>query len=217
MIKILGTRRLIIIAVLAGLNVFFAAVVYSFMIPGNVSLQAQLNDVSGQVTASRAETERMRTEFDTIQRQKAQFEQLQATDFFTVQDRVQARDRFEAMQKFSRVLQAGYDIKAAVVEKTDELTEAGQVMLVTPVDVSVDAVDDLDFYQFVYLIENGFPGFAGINRIEVQRIRDLDDVSLREIGSGVPTTLIQGKISFTWKTIVPQNKVSDTLGSQAGL
>lgn len=208
MIKILGTRRLLILGVLLGLNAVLALGIYLFMIPMNQKFQGQLSEVTGKVSASKAETERMRTEFDAIQQQKAQFEQLQATDFFTAQDRVQARERFEAIQKFSKVLSASYDIRAAAVENTPELTEAGQVMLTTPVEVKVDALDDLDFYNFVYLIQNAFPGYGGITSLDVTRIKELDDVTLRQIGSRNPAPMVMGQIRFTWKTIVPQKQLA---------
>ncbi len=217
MMSVIGPRRIIILLSLALLNAALAGGTYFLMIPHNENLQMQLNQVRGEISTARTETDRLRNEFDEIQKQKEQFEKLGSTGFFTAQDRVQARDRFEAIQKYSRVILASYDISPAMVERTEDLTAAGQVMLKTPVSVDIDALDDMDFYNFAYLIENAFPGYAGINRMEIRRVREIDDVSLREIGSGLPTAMIKGKFDFNWRTILPENKIQDVVQQQAGM
>ena len=215
--NIIGPRRLVMLLSLALLNAALAGAVYFLMIPHNENLQTQLNQVKGQVSTARAETDRLRNEFDEIQKQKEQFEKLGLTGFFTAQDRVLARDRFEAIQKYSRVILASYDIQPATVERSDDLTAAGQVMLSTPVSVEVDALDDKDFYNFMYLIENAFNGYASINTLEIKRVREIDDIALREIGSGMPTVMIKGKFDFDWKTMVPENRIQDVIQQQAGM
>ncbi len=218
MINVVGPRRMLILAVLVALNAVLAAVAYMLVMPANDKLQSELNSVNGKISASKENINKMKNQFQIIQQQKEQFTKLQATDFFTDQDRVQARDRFTAIQRYSHVLLAGYDIKAAAPERTPELTDAGQLMLTTPVDVSIDALDDMDFYNFLYLAQNAFPGYVGIKSIEVSRDKELDEVTLRQIGSGIPTVLIKGKISFTWKTIVPEKQMQQTgTAQQAGM
>jgi hypothetical protein len=205
MIKAMGPRRLLVLFSLIGVNALLAAIIYLWIVPQTADVAGQLSDVKGKVNASRSNTQQLRTQYDLIQKQKEDFGKLQATGFFTAQDRVEARQRIEAIQRYSHVLQANYNIKRADFKKTDDLTTAGQVMLSTPVTVSVDALDDMDFYNFLYLVQNTFPGFAGINAVDITRVKDLDDVTLRQIGSGIPTPLIKGNIDFTWQTVVPDN------------
>ncbi len=217
MMSVIGPKRMLILGCLIAFNALLAAAIYLMIIPHNQTLQAQLDQTRGQVSTARSETERLRTEFSDIQKQKAEFERLGEAGFFTAQDRVKARDRFEAIQKYSRVISASYDIKPAQIERNPDLTTASQVMLTTPVSVDVDALDDMDLYNFMYMIENAFPGYAGIANLEITRTREIDDVTLREIGSGVPAVMIKGKFDFDWKTIVPESKIQDVVNQQAGM
>jgi hypothetical protein len=217
MINIIGKRRFMILLALLGFNILVAAAIYLMLAPANEKLQSDLRSVTGKIAASRSNIDNMRNQFQIIQQQKEQFTKLQATDFFTTQDRVQARDRFTAIQRYSKVVLASYDMKAASTEHTQALTDAGQIMLTTPVDVSVDAMDDMDFYNFLFLVKNAFPGYVAIDNIELTRDKDIDDVTLRQIGSGIPTVLIKGKIAFTWKTIVPEKQMQLGTAQQAGM
>jgi hypothetical protein len=217
MINVIGKRRLTILLGLVGFNVLLAAAVYFLLLPANEKMTADLKATNAKITKSKNNIDDMRNQFQIIQQQKEQFAKLQTTDFFTTQDRLQARERFTAIQRYSKVVQASYDMKAATTERTPDLTNAGQLMLTTPVEVSVDALDDMDFYNFVFLVKNAFPGYVGITSIELKRDRELDEVSLRQIGSGIPTVLIKGKIGFTWKTIVPEKQMQTGTAQQAGM
>lgn len=212
-----GTKRIIILAVLLGLNVLLAAAVYLWLLPQQDFLTTRANSLKGQATGLRDDAIRMTTQLDTIQKLKESYEQMQAAGFFASQDRVDARDRIRAIQKYSRVLTASYDIKPVVIDgQGDKLKAAEQVILSTPIDISVEALDDVDLYNFAALIKSGFPGYVAIDSIDVTRIHDLDESALRGIGSGAPTPLINGKISFTWNTVVDSKDVKVDDPTKAG-
>ena len=217
MMNIIGARRLTTIIIMVLANALLAAALFMWLIPQAEQADRRLQATKGQVSTARGETERMRNEIGEIVKQKSQFEQLEKTGFFTPQDRVMARQRIEAIQKYSRVLNATYDIQPAQVQRSDDLTAAGQVMLSSPVSVAVEAVDDLDFYNFVFLLQNAFPGQVNIESVHVERTQDMNDVVLRQIGSGQPSALMAGKVDFVWKTIVPEAQMQSGPIQSAGM
>ncbi len=211
MIQILGIKRVLGIMLLLALNGALAAGIYFYYMPQNVKLTRDLRTVRAQVSDKQVQTERLRTEFQQIQEQKARFEVLTAAGFFSDQSRVVARQRIEAIKDFTHVLKARYDIQAAQIETGQQADEAGYVILNSPVTIDVDALDDVDFYNFVYWIENAFPGHVSVTSFKVQRLMDVNDATLRQIGNGVPAVLIKGTVTFNWRTMIPKPATPGTV------
>lgn len=91
------------------------------------------------------------------------------------------------------------------------------MMLDTPVSLTIEAMDDVDFFNFIYWIENGFPGHISVSSLSMERTLDVNDVTLRQIGSGVETTLVKGKVSFNWRTLIPETGAGTAGGGSNGM
>ncbi|HTK85680.1 MAG TPA: hypothetical protein VL625_11420 [Patescibacteria group bacterium] len=208
--QILGIKRIVILLVLIGINGIVGAVTYLYVMPHNDDLTRQLQTITANVTSKRKDTGKLEGEYNIIQKQKANFEDLRGAGFFSNQNRAVARQRITDIQKFSNVLSAKYDITAASIEKNPLAADSGDVVLNSPVNIKVDALDDVDFYNFVYWVENGFPGLVSVKNIKVTRITDVNETTLRAIGSGIPVTLVNGEVSFEWRTMVPAKDVTIT-------
>ncbi|MBU0800865.1 MAG: hypothetical protein KKA05_07645, partial [Alphaproteobacteria bacterium] len=104
MIKVIGTRRILILGVLIAVNAAMAAGIYGYLIPQNEKIERDLRGVKGNISTKRAETDRLKTEYQQIQEQKVAFENLKDSGFMGHQDRFVVRERMEAIQAYSRVL-----------------------------------------------------------------------------------------------------------------
>jgi hypothetical protein len=216
MFQILGLKRIAILLVLVAINGLLAAVTYLYLIPHNDDLSRQLDTLNANVSTKRNDTARLEGEFQVIQKQKANFEDLQTAGFFSNQNRAVARQRITDIQKFTNILSAKYDITAASIEKNPLAADSGDVVLNSPVDIKVDALDDVDFYNFVYWVENAFPGLVSVKTIRVARITDVNETTLRGIGSGIPVTLVNGEVLFEWRTMVPAKDISVSAANSKG-
>ena len=214
MIEVLGARRVTVIAGLALVNALLGAATYLYVLPQKDKTDQELRTVRAEISQRRDETEKMHTQLQQIEEQKELFAVLQKSDFFGEQDRYNARRTIEAIQTQSSVLSARYTIGAAQQEDTEKATEAGQQLMVSPIEIAIEAMDDIDVYNFVYWIENAFPGHVGVDMIELTRKGDLSEAVLRQIGSGSPVTLIDSKVGFTWRTMVPKAGGDDAGGAQ---
>ncbi len=208
--QILGIKRIVILLVLAGINGLLGAVTYLYVMPHNDDLTRQLATITSNVTSKRKDTGKLVGEYNIIQKQKANFEDLRSAGFFSNQNRAVARQRIADIQKFTNVLSAKYEITAAKIDKNPLATDSGDVVLNSPVNIKVDALDDVDFYNFVYWVENGFPGIVSVTSVKVSRATDVNETTLRAIGSGIPVTLISAEVAFEWRTMVPAKDVTIT-------
>ncbi|MBU0799543.1 MAG: hypothetical protein KKA05_00930, partial [Alphaproteobacteria bacterium] len=101
---------------------------------------------------------------------------------------------------------AKYNIQPVRMEENTAAAQSNQVLLNSAMDAEIDALNDMDFYTFVYWLENGFPGQITINNLEIKRENDVNDVTLRQIGTGVPLVMVRGRLNFEWRTMVPREE-----------
>ena len=206
MIQLIGAKRLMMIVVLAGLCSVLGAGAYLYLIPQGEKLEKELRTIKSDISFKRSEADRFRQEMAEIQNEKNTFESLETLGFLGEQSRLDARKRIEAIQSYSRVLSATYNIEPGSVENADTATAADRVVLKSKVTIDIEALDDADVYSFVYLLENAFIGYVAVTSMELERVLDLNEVTLRQIGSGIPTVLVKAKIEMDWKTLMSREQ-----------
>ncbi len=211
MIKLIGTKRLMILVVLLGLSGLLAAGSYLYLIPENAKLDAELNKLKADISFKRSEADRFRQQMTEIMNEKNTFESMQKIGFMGEQSRKEAGIRLEAIQSYSRVLSAKWNIAPGAVDvaaESEAAKEANRVVFKSEIVVNLEALDDADIYNFVYLMENAFIGHVSVTALELERILDLNEVTLRQIGSGIPAVLVKAKVVFDWKTLMSRDQVS---------
>jgi hypothetical protein len=210
MIKVLGIKRIVGILSLLLLSGVVGALLFMYILPEREKLDRDLRILSASIASGRAEIDQLKQDIAFFEEQKYLFGNLVSLGFFTEQDRFYAQKRIEAIQDKSNILQMYYNFTPARVEENIHAAEANHVVLTTTVDVNVEAIDDLDFYRFMYWVNNAFSGQTSINSFNLERVADVDDYTLRQIGSGTPVTLLKGNITFDWRTLIPrENFVSE--------
>lgn len=205
MIGILGKKRIFILAVLIGLNVAMAAALYTYLLPEGTRLERVVRSLKTEVASTYADTERLRQEREQIQLQKTRFENLEAAGFFSDQNRVLARTKIEGLQRYTGILSASYNFSPAKIEENPLLAEVGHTVIASPATLTLTAMDDVDVLKFIYWLENGFPGHVSIDRVQLNRVMDINDVTLRAIGSGTETALVKAIVGFKWRTMIPDS------------
>lgn len=215
MIQLIGVKRMMILAILAGLCCVLGLLSYLYMIPENDNLEKELRQIKSDISFKRSESDRFRQEMAEIQNEKNTYQSLQTLGFLGEQSRLEARKRIEAIQSYSRVLSARYNITPGVIEEVETAKDADRVVLKSKISIEIDALDDADVYSFIHLMENAFIGYVSITSIELERVLDLNDVTLRQIGSGIPAVLVKAKIDLEWKTLMSREQAAQIGASSA--
>lgn len=208
MLQLIGFKRLIIIAILLSLNVVLGAAVYGYLVPENKKKDSELSALKSKISQIRSDTFQLEDNYKLIQEQKFDYENLVQAGYFNTQDRLAFRRRMTDIQRYTQVLRASFDIAPAGIEANEKIKAAEHVILKSPVSVDIEALDDVDFYNFLFWLENGFPGHSQITSLNIKREEDVDDQTLRAIGSGTDLTMITGSVKFDWRTFVPENQIA---------
>ncbi len=87
----------------------------------------------------------------------------------------------------------------------------------SPVTIDIKAVDDVDVYEYLYLIDEFFPGHVTVESIELKREANINLTILRSIASGGNPELVTAKIEAIWRTMVPQENVADLMKTEGGI
>ena len=206
MIKVLGLKRVVGILSLLLLSGAMAAVLFTVVLPERESLDRELRMLNSSIANGRAEIDKLKQDLAFFEEQKYLFGNLVSLGFFSDQDRFYAQKRIEAIQDKSNILHMHYNFTPARVEENSYAADADHVVLTTTVDVNLEAIDDIDFYKFMYWVNNAFTGQTSINSFNLERVADVDDYTLRQIGTGTPVTLLKGSITFDWRTLIPREE-----------
>ncbi len=207
MISVIGGRRLLVLLTMVILNALLAAGFYLYLEPQKDQLSKEVRRVQGQISSRETDISSLQLEREKLLEQQGTFEKLKQLGFFSAQDRILARERIEEIRELSRVLAIKYTIKPASLETNDEIKKAGHIVLSSPFNVEIDALDDIDIYRFIYLLKTSFPGHVSFDKMEVIKSQDVTESVLRQIGSGTPVVLVRAKIDFTWRTILPEDQI----------
>ena len=214
MIKVLGTKRVLGLVFLVALNVALATGVYLYAVPEKGKKERELRRLTGQIATLISDIERMQVEFEQLEAQQEEFDQLKARGFFGNQGRRQAEQILERIQKEAGVISAVAGIQSGVVEDNEEAKKAEHKILKSPVTIHLEAMDDVDVYRYIYLLEKFFPGHVTIESVNMERLADVSGPVLRSIASGSNPKLIKAEIEMIWRTMIPASEVIGTEGTK---
>lgn len=207
MIDKIGYKRAFTIFILAGLLVLMVAGNELFIKSQVTKSQTELNARKTESTTLSGEIQKMRDDYITFEKQKDYYAIISRMGFFNDQDRVLARERFDTMQRLSKIISAKYEIKAANILSAETNPETGFVVMESPITVDLAAVDDLDIYRFVYYLNYGFPGHITINKMNITRNATVTPELLKEIGTGTPPQVVTAKLEMDWRTMARKESI----------
>ncbi len=210
MIKVIGVKRTMILFSLIGLNGFFAAAVYGYMVPENIKLERNLRALRGEISTVQGDIDSLQVQFEQLEQQQAQYEALEKDGFFRSQGRREAQDLFERIQKSAKVVSAVANIESGAVEENEEAQKAAHKLLVSKVSLKIEALSDVDVYRYIYLLEKAFPGHISMDKIDLSRKHTLTAAVLRSIATGENVALVEANIDMTWSTMIPESQVIES-------
>ena len=214
MIASIGYKKSLLLFVLAGAFAFLAFSTYFVFQPKAVSSKTELQKLEAQALTLQSEVDQMQQDFALFDSKKALFENISRMGFFNDQNRVLARERFDTLQKLSKIMSARYEIKPAKVFSQDLPLETGFVVMESPITITLTALDDIDIYRFIYYLNYGFPGHIMIDKLEIKREGEVSPDVLKAIGLGNPPPLITATMEMQWRTMARKESIApETLSS----
>lgn len=207
--RLIGFKRIL------GMLLLAVMLAFSFFY-NNYIVSPAIDKQEKELAKNKAEVAEMTNTIDDLVRgielfeeQRSEFEKLGEYKFFDPQDRVEAGRRISKMQEESRLMSAKYSLKAAETEDNEIAAKAGHKVLVTKINFRLEAIEDKDIYEFIYLLNYGFPGHIAISKLNVERKTEVTQPLLRQIGTGQVSLqpLVSAGLDVEWRTMVPDTSL----------
>lgn len=219
MLKVLGTKVVVTIILLALANGGAGYALYEYVIPMRVQKDGELSALKAEIEARRQEVAKLKEEFVLLQHQLREYKRLEAQGFFNNQYRIKAQESLNEMRQLSGLLKTKYDISSGQLVEDAKAAEANHVVIKSPVKLEIDSLDDVDVYTFVKGVQEKFPGSVDIVGFKLDRVENVTAPRLREIGSGKPIKLVGATVEFDWRTMSNKDRLdsldtSTSTGSQ---
>lgn len=207
MMNILGAKRVFILLGLVLLNALLALSVHTYLGPELQKKEKILRVARAEASVVQSDIGRMEIEMEQFAGQQVRFEQYKEDGFFIGQNRRQVQDLFKLIQEKSGVSVATVAVNPAVVEKNDEAKKADHGILRSTIQIKLEALDDVNIYHYLYLIEKFFPGHVTIERVEFEREAEINGTVLRAISGGKNFPLVNASLELVWRTMVPESQL----------
>jgi len=217
MLKNIGFKRLASITVLLILAGILYVFYYHSLKPDLAESQQELKKVRTSISETRNNLAEIKNALESYENKKDDFQALvDQVDFFNPQDRVDARQKLNAMKEASGLNSAVYSILPAEIITDERAKEASYNLIITRIELQLEALEENDIFRFLYLLNYGFPGFITVEEILIAREADVTQPVLRQIGaSGKPLpTLVSARIVASWRTMTPDRSAPVTGGQE---
>jgi hypothetical protein len=216
MLKILGRKRIILLGVLVALSVLFGGAWTQMLAPGREEVERNLSSANSALESKREDIRKLKKEYVLLQNQISQYEKVKRSGFFNDQNRVLAQETLDNFRATSGVLKANYSVLAGEEVKDDRAAGINYMVIKSPVEISIESIDDGDFYNFLKLVLEQFPGRANLEKLDVKKDGAITQEALKDIGIGKPVPLIKANIKYNWFSMSRKETVLADPNQQAG-
>lgn len=208
MMEILGRRRITIMLSLFGVCFFLGAFYLALLLPQVSASDRTLRSIRGDVSGTEDLTRELKAAFEQFQVNKPDYDRIEQIGFFNPQDRLIIRDKFQQMKRQSGVLNAKYEFSPAEIEPNPEIQDAGYRVLKSEILITIDALDDMSVYAFLYALTNEFPGRVSIADLNIIREDSgLNAGIYQQIRSGKMPLLIIATVRAEWRSLVSAEEI----------
>lgn len=205
MMNVLGVQRLAILGGLIVLNVLLGIGLFLYVQPEKVTKERELQSLNAQVSALRSDVGNLELEFDQLEEQRQEFEALRESGFFDTQGRRQAEIILSEVQTRSGVIKAIASIASGSFEENALAQKAGHKILKSEVTIKVEALTDLDVFNYIEIMAESLPGHVSVESLDLERNADISQTVLRSIASGGNPPLVKANIRMVWRTMIPED------------
>ncbi|MAZ76880.1 MAG: hypothetical protein CMH31_06225 [Micavibrio sp.] len=210
MLQILGIKKTLFLLILFSISALAFSYKFFYLVPRVSSIESEASLNQSDVFESGQKISDLVDNHERFVEQKNRYDFIKNVNFFNDQNRLEVRKLIAEAINSSKVVSAKYNIGALKVERNSSAKEVDHKLLKTDITFDVGAIDDADIYNFILLLNHGFPGVLVIEEVGITRTKELTQPILKQIGTGVPVSLVEAKIKIVWWTMVQKDAVEAT-------
>lgn len=210
MMKLIGFKRLLILGIMLGLNLFFGVVYMLAVDPLQSQAQSEYDAVTNEIGGLQGRIQNIKHEMAEFQKNLPKYEDLKTRGFFLDQDRFRMSRDLDALRASSGIKAFSYNIADIKDVPNATATTAQMKVINSRIDVNnVMVLTDEEFYKFLDQMQTQFPPQVRLQSFRVARATDFGAQTLQTIASGQPARTVEATAVFDWYTLVPITATAD--------
>lgn len=203
--KLIGIKRLLVLAVLIGLNALIATAYFLWLSPSLEEAQAKLAGINGDISTLRGKIQNTKQELAEYQTNLPAYEAMKSNGFMSGQDRFQITRDLDAVRQNAGGI--GFNFRIDDLKTIDSQAARDAGMKVVDSRINIDNITtllDLDIYSFVNRMQREFPAHLRLSSIRIERKDKLNRATLARLQRKDNVALINANLVFDWITYVPE-------------
>jgi hypothetical protein len=217
-VKLIGVKRALILAILFAINLAIAAVFFLQLSPMRDDAQQKLDGINDEIGATSQKIASIKSDLDTFNKTLPQYKELEQKGFTRNQDRFgMSRDLDDVRKKAAL---AGFSFTISDIKKVDnpDATTAQMQLIDSRIKIeNVVSLLDVNFYDFVDLMQTDFPEHLRVQSFEITRKNPLNSDALAKIAQKEPVNLLSATAQFDWLTVIPKQEQNGQSPTPGGL
>ncbi|MDF3023894.1 MAG: hypothetical protein K0R10_1255 [Alphaproteobacteria bacterium] len=208
--KLIGIKRVILLAILSGINAAIAAAYFLWISPMLTDSQNALSAMSGEISTLQGKIQNTKTELAQFKDNLPKYKTLETRGFMSAQDRFQISRDLDAVRKSAGLAGFNFNINDLQVVESPEASAAKLRVLNSRISVDqVSSLIDVNLYDFVDRMTKEFPAHVRLQQLTVRRKEPLNNAAFVRISLRDPINLVLASAIFDWITIVPETPPVD--------
>lgn len=211
MIKLIGIKRALILAILLAANLAIAGIFFFGILPMRAKASAELTRVQNDISSLQGKINNVKKELADFKRNLPKYENLKSVGFFSAQDRFQLERDLNKVQEKSGLQGFSYTVSEVQTLENADAKKSKSRIIKSEIKIEKPfALVDRQFYDFVYAMMQDFPSHVRLQSFSLSRKGELDNETLAKIRSQEIRSMMDANAVFEWMTIVPEEAPADS-------
>lgn len=202
MIKLLGFKRALFLAIFLAINVAIAGLYVLVVEPMRSEADTALNAIKAENSTLQGNIQSVKAEMQTLRESMPKYEAFRTRGFYLPQDRFEVGRYLEDLKKNSGVTSFSFDIGNLVDIPSADAAAVQKRIIDSRLKIDqVSAPLDVPFFDLLQAIDETFPMHTRIQSFELRRMGKVDAAMLDSIRQGKGSA-ISASVTFDWITMV---------------
>lgn len=203
LIDIIGKKRFITLVTMLLVVGGLAFLWQQILLPAGEDIEREKQTIESDRSRMQRELVDMPIRYKTLQDNEKRYDDLLKGDFISLQDRLGARARIDAVREASSLWGMTYAI-APLERITDQTTQGLEGQLVrSRLTVSMQGLSDIEMRDFIRNMQHDFGGLVILRGAEFKREKDVSVENLQALAEGKSSNFVSGKVTLEWYSVTP--------------
>jgi len=217
MVKLIGFKRIVILAVLFGINLLVLGGYFFVLDPALEELSMQVKASDAQNAELSRKISETKQEMAYLKENMPKYQELKDKGLFQDQNRFLIARLLDGLHAKASLFGFSFSVDPLKELPNTDAANIGYKVADSTINIKIDKSPlDNSIYSLLQDIPASFPGHTHIKSFSIKRTGSVTADSLKAITNGKETGFVSANFSFEWMTLLPKDDTQPGSGGAAG-